>query len=76
MVVQGEFLTADDWRHSYDSMKAILGIERAGGSNNANFTVVADAGHPAMQGYSQDENLGTYNLAYSFYRSVMAPARP
>ena len=72
MVVQGEFLTVGQ-ASPYDSMKAILGLERAGGAV-ANFTLAADAGHPVMQGYSQDENLGTYNLAYSFYHSTNGTA--
>jgi Polysaccharide deacetylase len=76
MIAQGDFLTTDEkgQTFSYDRMKAILGIDKAGGSSDAIFNVVADAGHPVMQGYAQDETLGSYHLAYTNYQAVSGTA--
>jgi hypothetical protein len=72
MVAQGDFLTTDQngQAATYNWMESILGVQRDGGSSNATYTVVADAGHPVMSGYAQLETLGSYHLAYSNYRQI------
>ncbi len=70
LITAGDFLSNDENGNPlpgdpYQRMKQLLDIQRTGGMGPVNSIVkAADITHPAMQGYSANEQITTYNNTY------------